>query len=76
MTVPAPLLPTEELMATHTGLSSLPFLHHVWRTAQKGERAEGDAPWDIGRSQEWDPPCPPSRRTFLTLPTRRKGERR
>lgn len=48
------------------GLSMLPFLHNVRRTAEYGKEAE--APWDYGRSLEWVASCPPPRRDFLALP--------
>ncbi|MEU9752529.1 hypothetical protein AB0D90_05250, partial [Streptomyces althioticus] len=50
------------------GLSTLPFLYNVWKTAQKGEKIEVDDPWGYGRSLEWATSCPPPRHNFVTLP--------
>ncbi|MEU6551389.1 cytochrome c oxidase subunit I [Streptomyces sp. NPDC046915] len=50
------------------GLSTLPFLYNVWRTAHHGRRADGDDPWGYGRSLEWATPCPPPRHNFTALP--------
>ncbi|MFD5453429.1 aa3-type cytochrome oxidase subunit I [Streptomyces sp. NPDC003470] len=50
------------------GLSTLPFLYNVWRTAQYGTRIEVDDPWGYGRSLEWATSCPPPRHNFVTLP--------
>ncbi|MFI9825132.1 cytochrome c oxidase subunit I [Streptomyces sp. NPDC052013] len=50
------------------GLSTLPFLYNVWRTAQRGKRIEVDDPWGYGRSLEWATSCPPPRHNFVTLP--------
>ncbi|MFB9466551.1 aa3-type cytochrome oxidase subunit I [Streptomyces cinereospinus] len=50
------------------GLSTLPFLYNVWRTAQYGERVQVDDPWGYGRSLEWATSCPPPRHNFTTLP--------
>ncbi|WP_078849586.1 cytochrome c oxidase subunit I [Streptomyces sp. NRRL F-5126] len=50
------------------GLSTLPFLYNVWKTAQYGRRIEEDDPWGFGRSLEWATSCPPPRHNFLTMP--------
>jgi cytochrome c oxidase subunit 1 len=50
------------------GLSTLPFLYNVWKTAKFGKRIEVDDPWGYGRSLEWATSCPPPRHNFLTMP--------
>ncbi|MEU5423028.1 cytochrome c oxidase subunit I [Streptomyces sp. NPDC001407] len=50
------------------GLSTLPFLYNVWKTARYGERVEVDDPWGYGRSLEWATSCPPPRHNFTALP--------
>ncbi|MFJ5546620.1 cytochrome c oxidase subunit I [Streptomyces sp. NPDC093225] len=50
------------------GLSTLPFLYNVWRTARHGERVTVDDPWGWGRSLEWATSCPPPRHNFHALP--------
>ncbi|MEU8826295.1 cytochrome c oxidase subunit I [Streptomyces sp. NPDC048636] len=50
------------------GLSTLPFLYNIWRTAVYGKRVEVDDPWGFGRSLEWATSCPPPRHNFTTLP--------
>ncbi|QKW18197.1 cytochrome c oxidase subunit I [Kitasatospora sp. NA04385] len=50
------------------GLSILPFLYNVWKTAKYGEKVETDDPWGWGRSLEWATSCPPPRHNFTTLP--------
>ena len=50
------------------GLSTLPFLYNVWRTARYAPRVEVDDPWGFGRSLEWATSCPPPRHNFHTLP--------
>ncbi|WP_329188669.1 cytochrome c oxidase subunit I [Actinacidiphila glaucinigra] len=50
------------------GLSTLPFLCNVWRTARHGGRVEADDPWGYGRSLEWATSCPPPRHNFTALP--------
>ncbi|MFI0901721.1 cytochrome c oxidase subunit I [Streptomyces sp. NPDC020983] len=50
------------------GLSTLPFLYNVWKTARYGERITVDDPWGYGRSLEWATPCPAPRHNFLTMP--------
>ena len=50
------------------GLSTLPFLYNVWRTARYGARVTSDDPWGYGRSLEWATSCPPPRHNFRALP--------
>ncbi|MDN5382531.1 cytochrome c oxidase subunit I [Streptomyces sp. LB8] len=50
------------------GLSTLPFLYNVWKTAKTGKRVKVDDPWGYGRSLEWATSCPPPRHNFVTLP--------
>ncbi|MFF9409462.1 cytochrome c oxidase subunit I [Streptomyces anandii] len=50
------------------GLSTLPFLYNVWRTARHGPKVELDDPWGYGRSLEWATSCPPPRHNFTELP--------
>ncbi|WP_229852015.1 aa3-type cytochrome oxidase subunit I [Streptomyces albospinus] len=50
------------------GLSLLPFLYNVWKTAKYGARVVRDDPWGYGRSLEWATSCPPPRHNFLALP--------
>ncbi|MEU6284500.1 cytochrome c oxidase subunit I [Streptomyces sp. NPDC047028] len=50
------------------GLSTLPFLYNVWKTARYGEMVEVDDPWGYGRSLEWATSCPPPRHNFHALP--------
>ncbi|MQA85208.1 MAG: cytochrome c oxidase subunit I [Streptosporangiales bacterium] len=50
------------------GLSTLPFLYNVWRTARKGERVTADDPWGHGNSLEWATSCPPPRHNFTSIP--------
>jgi cytochrome c oxidase subunit 1 len=50
------------------GLSALPFLYNVWKTAKYAPKIEVDDPWGYGRSLEWATSCPPPRHNFLTLP--------
>ncbi|MGW5480722.1 aa3-type cytochrome oxidase subunit I [Streptomyces sp. NPDC004008] len=50
------------------GISTLPFLYNVWRTAQHGEKVSEDDPWGYGRALEWATSCPPPRHNFLALP--------
>ena len=50
------------------GLSTLPFLYNVWRTARYAPRVHVDDPWGWGRSLEWATSCPPPRHNFVTLP--------
>ncbi|MFD7014681.1 cytochrome c oxidase subunit I [Streptomyces sp. NPDC059161] len=50
------------------GLSTLPFLYNVWRTARYAPTVEADDPWGFGRSLEWATSCPPPRHNFRTMP--------
>ncbi|MGI5337117.1 cytochrome c oxidase subunit I [Streptomyces sp. CA-181903] len=50
------------------GLSTLPFLYNLWKTARYGRRVEAEDPWGYGRSLEWATSCPPPRHNFVTLP--------
>ncbi|WP_420492901.1 cytochrome c oxidase subunit I [Kitasatospora camelliae] len=50
------------------GLSILPFLYNVWKTARYGEKVTVDDPWGWGRSLEWATSCPPPRHNFTSLP--------
>lgn len=50
------------------GLSTLPFLYNVARTARYGRRVDSDDPWGWGRSLEWATSCPPPRHNFHALP--------
>ncbi len=50
------------------GLSTLPFLYNVWKTAKYGKRVRVDDPWGYGRSLEWATTCPPPRHNFCVMP--------
>ncbi|MGJ5756210.1 cytochrome c oxidase subunit 1 [Streptomyces puniciscabiei] len=50
------------------GVSTLPFLYNVWRTAKLGEKVTVDDPWGWGRGLEWATSCPPPRHNFVALP--------
>ncbi|MDQ0712344.1 cytochrome c oxidase subunit 1 [Streptomyces luteogriseus] len=50
------------------GMSTLPFLYNVWKSAKYGEKVEVDDPWGYGRSLEWATSCPPPRHNFTALP--------
>ncbi|MFE0362141.1 aa3-type cytochrome oxidase subunit I [Streptomyces griseoaurantiacus] len=50
------------------GMSTLPFLYNVWKSAQYAPEVEVDDPWGYGRSLEWATSCPPPRHNFDTLP--------
>ncbi|MFH7340217.1 cytochrome c oxidase subunit I [Streptomyces sp. KHY 26] len=50
------------------GLSTLPFLYNVWKTAQHAPEVGMDDPWGWGRSLEWATSCPPPRHNFTALP--------
>ncbi|MFE1319072.1 cytochrome c oxidase subunit I [Kitasatospora phosalacinea] len=50
------------------GLSTLPFLHNLWKTAKYAPKVDVDDPWGYGRSLEWATSCPPPRHNFTTLP--------
>jgi cytochrome c oxidase subunit 1 len=50
------------------GLSTMPFLYNVWKTARYAPKVEVEDPWGFGRSLEWATSCPPPRHNFVTLP--------
>ncbi|MEU7900134.1 cytochrome c oxidase subunit I [Nonomuraea sp. NPDC049152] len=50
------------------GLSTLPFLYNVWRTARKAPKVTVDDPWGFGGSLEWATSCPPPRHNFVFIP--------
>jgi cytochrome c oxidase subunit 1 len=50
------------------GISTLPFLYNVWKTAKYGKKVDVDDPWGYGRSLEWATSCPPPRHNFNALP--------
>ncbi|GAA3123658.1 cytochrome c oxidase subunit I [Streptomyces rectiviolaceus] len=50
------------------GMSTLPFLYNIWKTAKYGEKVDVDDPWGFGRSLEWATACPAPRHNFVTLP--------
>ncbi|MFF4283375.1 cytochrome c oxidase subunit I [Streptomyces kronopolitis] len=50
------------------GLSMLPFIYNVWKTAKYAPKVSEDDPWGYGRSLEWATTCPPPRHNFTTLP--------
>ncbi|MCC3767933.1 cytochrome c oxidase subunit I [Streptomyces sp. UNOC14_S4] len=50
------------------GVSTLPFLYNVWRTARYAPKVTVDDPWGFGRSLEWATSCPPPRHNFVSLP--------
>ncbi|MFF9184834.1 aa3-type cytochrome oxidase subunit I [Streptomyces misionensis] len=50
------------------GLSTLPFLYNVWKTAYYAPKIDVDDPWGWGRSLEWATSCPPPRHNFTSLP--------
>src|SRR5213078_4099622 len=50
------------------GMSILPFLYNVWKTAKYGKPVGVDDPWGYGGSLEWATSCPPPRHNFLSLP--------
>ncbi|MDR8411185.1 cytochrome c oxidase subunit I [Nonomuraea sp. 3-1Str] len=50
------------------GLSTLPFLHNVWKTARTAPRVTVDDPWGFGNSLEWATSCPPPRHNFTSMP--------
>ncbi|WP_449065836.1 cbb3-type cytochrome c oxidase subunit I, partial [Planomonospora algeriensis] len=51
------------------GLSTLPFVYNVWRTAKYAPRVTVDDPWGYGNSLEWATSCPPPRHNFTSIPT-------
>ncbi|MGS2586241.1 aa3-type cytochrome oxidase subunit I [Streptomyces hebeiensis] len=50
------------------GLSTLPFLYNVWKTARYAPTVDVHDPWGYGRSLEWATSCPPPRHNFHALP--------
>ncbi|MEV6162510.1 cytochrome c oxidase subunit I [Streptomyces sp. NPDC052052] len=50
------------------GLSTLPFLYNVWKTARYAPPVTVNDPWGFGRSLEWATSCPPPRHNFDALP--------
>ncbi|MFI7439924.1 aa3-type cytochrome oxidase subunit I [Nonomuraea indica] len=50
------------------GLSTLPFLYNVWKTARHAPRVTTDDPWGYGNSLEWATSCPPPRHNFTFVP--------
>ncbi|MFG3436527.1 cytochrome c oxidase subunit I [Nonomuraea sp. NPDC047897] len=50
------------------GLSTLPFLYNVWKTARHAPRVTVDDPWGYGNSLEWATSCPPPRHNFTFVP--------
>ncbi|MET8677483.1 cytochrome c oxidase subunit I [Streptomyces sp. NPDC004647] len=50
------------------GLSTLPFVYNIWKTAKEATKVTVDDPWGYGRSLEWATSCPPPRHNFVTLP--------
>ncbi|MDK0523893.1 cytochrome c oxidase subunit I [Streptomyces sp. ML-6] len=50
------------------GISTLPFLHNVWKTARYAPEVKVNDPWGFGRSLEWATSCPPPRHNFEALP--------
>jgi cytochrome c oxidase subunit 1 len=50
------------------GLSVLPFLYNVWKTARSAPKVTVDDPWGYGNSLEWATSCPPPRHNFTSLP--------
>jgi cytochrome c oxidase subunit 1 len=50
------------------GLSTLPFLYNVYKTAKKAPRVHTDDPWGWGRSLEWATSSPPPRHNFTSMP--------
>ncbi|MGW5663987.1 aa3-type cytochrome oxidase subunit I [Streptomyces sp. NPDC003758] len=70
-------LPTDGFTALNTistvgaflvGVSTLPFLYNVWKTARYAPMVDADDPWGWGRSLEWATSCPPPRHNFTALP--------
>nr|WP_328817099.1 cytochrome c oxidase subunit I [Nonomuraea cypriaca] len=50
------------------GLSTLPFLYNIWRTARHAPRVTVDDPWGFSNSLEWATSCPPPRHNFTSMP--------
>ncbi|GAA2361519.1 aa3-type cytochrome oxidase subunit I [Nonomuraea africana] len=50
------------------GVSTLPFLYNVWKTARRAPRVTVDDPWGFANSLEWATSCPPPRHNFVFIP--------
>ncbi|MFD1934241.1 MULTISPECIES: aa3-type cytochrome oxidase subunit I [Nonomuraea] len=50
------------------GLSTLPFLYNIWKTARTAPKVTVDDPWGYGGSLEWATSCPPPRHNFVRIP--------
>ncbi|WP_219463768.1 aa3-type cytochrome oxidase subunit I [Nonomuraea rhizosphaerae] len=50
------------------GLSVLPFMYNVWKTARSAPKVTVDDPWGYGNSLEWATSCPPPRHNFSSMP--------
>ncbi|XAS74995.1 cytochrome c oxidase subunit I [Dermatophilaceae bacterium Sec6.4] len=50
------------------GVSMLPFLYNVYKTARTAPLVETDDPWGYGASLEWATSCPPPRHNFDSIP--------
>ncbi|MEV4284357.1 cytochrome c oxidase subunit I [Nonomuraea bangladeshensis] len=50
------------------GVSTLPFLWNVWRTARRAPKVTLDDPWGYANSLEWATSCPPPRHNFTAIP--------
>jgi cytochrome c oxidase subunit I len=50
------------------GMSTLPFLLNVYRTAKYAPKVTVDDPWGYGRSLEWATGCPTPRHNFHSMP--------
>ncbi|WP_428834756.1 aa3-type cytochrome oxidase subunit I [Nonomuraea roseola] len=50
------------------GLSTLPFLYNVWKTARRAPKITVDDPWGYANSLEWATSCPPPRHNFRFMP--------
>jgi cytochrome c oxidase subunit I len=50
------------------GLSMIPFMLNIWKTAKYAPLVNVDDPWGWGASLEWATSCPPPRHNFHVLP--------
>ena len=50
------------------GVSTLFFLHNVYKTWRFGEQVTADDPWGYANSLEWATSCPPPRHNFTKIP--------
>ncbi|MGE9808006.1 MULTISPECIES: aa3-type cytochrome oxidase subunit I [unclassified Janibacter] len=50
------------------GISFLPFMYNVWKTARTAPLVEVNDPWGYGNSLEWATSCPPPRHNFHSIP--------